>query len=207
MSALHNSIAAVILAAGESRRFGPENKLVAEVGGVPLVRRVAEAVARAGVAEIVVVTGHEREAVEAALDGLVLRFAYNSHWPDGMGTSIAAGVAALGGDAAGAFIVPGDMALISAALIETLMRAFEVDDAANIIVPVTVCGEQRNPVLWPRTYFSELARLEGAEGAKKLITKNSASCKQVTIDDESLFGDVDTRDELADARARLGDQR
>ena len=207
MSEPGNCIAAVILAAGESRRFGPENKLIAEVGGVPLVRRVAETVARGGISEIVVVTGHGREAVEAALGDLPVRIAYNSSWSRGMGSSIAVGIGALGEDAIGAFIVPGDMALISTALVERLVRSFEAEGAAKIIVPVTTRGEQRNPVLWPRKYFSDLARLEGAEGAKKLIAKHSAFCTQVTIEDESVFGDVDTRDELAAARARLGDQR
>jgi molybdenum cofactor cytidylyltransferase len=201
-------VAAVILAAGESRRFGPDNKLLAEVGGAPLVRRVVDAVQQCGISEIVVVTGHDRLAVEKALDDLPVHFQYNSNWERGMGTSIAAGVSALGVDVDGAFIVPGDMALLSPNLICKLIDVFEEDNGGLIAVPVTARWEQRNPVLWPRSYFSKLASLDGAEGAKKLLAEFGTSCRRLTISDELLFGDVDTPDDLAVARARIaGDQR
>jgi molybdenum cofactor cytidylyltransferase len=201
-------VAAVILAAGESRRFGPDNKLLAEVGGAPLVRRVVDAVQQGGISEIVVVTGHDRPAVEKALHDLPVQIRYNSNWERGMGTSIAAGISALGSDVDGAFIIPGDMALLSPNLICKLIDVFEEDNGGSIAVPVTTRREQRNPVLWPRKFFPELAALDGAEGAKKLLAEFSASCRELTISDDLLFGDVDTPDDLAVARARIaGDQR
>jgi molybdenum cofactor cytidylyltransferase len=175
---------------------------------MPLVRRVAGIMERSGVSEIVVVTGHDRAAVEAALNELPLVVAYNSNWERGMGTSIAAGIGALGADIVGAFIVPGDMALLSSNLIGKLVDAFEVGKGGSIVVPVTARREQRNPVLWPRTYFANLAALDGAEGAKNLLSKLAGSCQRVTISDELLFADVDTPEDLAVARARIaGDQR
>ena len=125
-----------------------------------------------------------------------------------MGTSIAAGISALGADVDGAFIIPGDMALLSPNLICKLIDVFEEDNGRSIAVPVTARREQRNPVLWPRNYFSKLASLDGAEGAKKLLAEFAGSCRRLTISDELLFGDVDTPDDLAVARARIaGDQR
>lgn len=200
-------MAAIILAAGESRRFGAENKLLAEAGGLPLVRRVVDAVMQGGVSEVVVVTGHDRSGVEAALEGMPLRFAYNADWPSGMGTSIAAGIGALGGGAAGAFVVPGDMALLSSNLIVKLLDAFEEHQGSSIVVPVTSRREQRNPVLWPRRHFSHLAALGGTEGAKKLLAEFAGSCRKVTISDDLLFSDVDTPDDLAIARARIADDQ
>ncbi len=201
-------VAAVVLAAGESRRFGPENKLLADVGGAPLVRRVVDAVKQGGISEIVVVTGHDAGAIEKALHDLPVQFQYNANWERGMGTSIAAGVAALGIDVDGSFVIPGDMALLSPNLIGKLFDVFEEVGGGSIVVPVTTRREQRNPVLWPRKYFSELAALDGAEGAKKLLAKLAASSRRMTISDELLFGDVDTPDDLAVARARIaGDQR
>ena len=107
-------VVAVLLAAGASTRFGTANKLVAEIDGRPLVRAVADAVLGAGVAEVVVVTGADAALIERALQGLPVRFVHNARWQDGMGSSIAAGVAALCDTADAAFIVPGDMPLLTA---------------------------------------------------------------------------------------------
>lgn len=71
-------IGAVLLAAGCSVRFGASNKLLAEIGGRPLVRSVAKAMTQGGiVSEIVVVTGYDQRLIERALDGLQLQFAHN----------------------------------------------------------------------------------------------------------------------------------
>jgi molybdenum cofactor cytidylyltransferase len=73
-------VAAVLLAAGASTRFGTENKLVAEINGRPLVRATADAVLGAGIAEVVVVTGSEPGLVERALDGLSIMRAGRMAW-------------------------------------------------------------------------------------------------------------------------------
>src|SRR5690606_14894479 len=101
-----NHPGAVLLAAGASRRFGDANKLLANVGGKPLIRLVAGAIVESGAADIVVVTGHDHEAVEAALSALPLRFVHNEDWPTGMGRSIARGVRALRPETPAAFVVP-----------------------------------------------------------------------------------------------------
>ena len=62
-------IGAIVLAAGASQRYGANNKLLASIGGEPLVRRVVHVLIESGIADIVVVTGHERTLIQAALDG------------------------------------------------------------------------------------------------------------------------------------------
>ncbi|MBT4095373.1 MAG: NTP transferase domain-containing protein, partial [Nitrospinaceae bacterium] len=69
-------ISAILLAAGLSSRLG-RNKLLASLGGKAAVRRVAEAALASKAAEVVVVTGHEREGVEAALAGLSVTLVHN----------------------------------------------------------------------------------------------------------------------------------
>ena len=196
------NVAAVLLAAGASARFGPENKLVARIGGRPLVRCVAEAVASSGVSEIVAVTGADAALIEGALDGLPVRFAHNATWQDGMGTSIAAGVSALGESADGAFIVPGDMPLLTTDLLQSLIAAFDRHGGGPIVYPATPDGEQRNPVLWPRRFFPKLRALSGPEGGKALLRTLAVETVAVPCD-PAAFADVDTPAELRQVAERL----
>jgi molybdenum cofactor cytidylyltransferase len=193
-------VAAVLLAAGASTRFGPGNKLVARIRARPLVRFVAETIAAGGVSEIVVVTGADAELIEGALEGIPVRFVHNARWQNGMGSSIAAGVSALSEEVQGVLIVPGDMPFVTGALLESLISAFERE--RGIIFPAKLTGEQRNPVLWPRRHFPLLTALRGQEGAKSLLKRYAGSCTAVTVADESVFADVDTVDDWAVARAR-----
>ena len=118
-------IGAVLLAAGSSVRFGADNKLLADIGGPPIIRSVAEAMTQGDiVSEVVVVTGYDHPLIERALDGLRLRFANNPNWPKGMGSSIAVGASALGPNLDGGFIMPGDLPLVPAALLKRLIDEF-----------------------------------------------------------------------------------
>jgi molybdenum cofactor cytidylyltransferase len=191
-------IGAVLLAAGCSVRFGASNKLLAEIGGRPLVRLVAEAMTQGGiVSEIVVVTGYDQRLIERALDGLQLQFAHNPDWAKGMGSSIAIGVSALGSNLDGAFIMPGDMPLAPATLLEQLIEEFVQTQGASIIFPMTASGAQRNPVLWPRRFLGLLTSLTGPEGGKRALKAWAECCKAVLVTDDSAFTDIDTAEDLA----------
>jgi molybdenum cofactor cytidylyltransferase len=192
-------IAAIVLAAGASRRFGEENKLLALVDGRPLVARVVNALSIGGVTDIIVVTGHDRINVEAALRGRPGRIVPNEAWQTGMGASIAAGAAALDAGATGAFVVPGDLALLSPQLVAALITAFEANKHDRIVYPATQVGEQRNPVLWPRRHFGALLSLPPEKGAKALLQLVASDCVAVVADDASL-SDVDTPADLEAAR-------
>jgi molybdenum cofactor cytidylyltransferase len=197
------AIGAIVLAAGTSQRFGADNKLLASIGGEPLVRRVVHVLIQSGIADIVVVTGHERTLIQAALEALPVGFAHNENWATGMASSIVAGVSALPAGVDGAFIVPGDMPFLTAAVIERLTEVFDEHGRASIVYPATSGGEQRNPVLWPRRFFGELAALAGPQGAKQLLATLAPECIAVAIDDHA-FADIDTEADLVAARARLG---
>lgn len=193
-------IAAVVLAAGASRRFGEANKLLAEVGGRTLIERVVAALAAADVDDILVVTGWDHEAVEVALRGQRVRFVHNERWDEGMGASIATGVDAVEATASGAFIVPADLPLLTPQTITSLIAAFRAADGNRIVFPTTAAGEQRNPVLWPRAHFGALLALPPEKGAKALLQLIAAHCLPVAVDD-ALLSDVDTSADLAALRA------
>ncbi len=190
-------LGAVLLAGGASRRFGADNKLLAEIDGVPIIARVAREALSGGVGELVVVTGAEHDGYVTALTGLPVRFVRNAGWNEGIGSSIAAGVRALSAPPQGAFIVPGDLPNLTASVFRRLGEAFAAGDGARVVVPVTAEGSQRNPVLWPRHLFPQLAALSGTKGGKSLLDTLSDQRVDVSFDDESLFADIDTLDDYA----------
>jgi molybdenum cofactor cytidylyltransferase len=190
-------LGAVLLAGGASRRFGAENKLLAEIDGTPIVARVARQILAGGVSEVVVVTGAEHDVYVGALAGLPLQLVQNAAWNDGIGSSIAAGVRALSETPHGAFIVPGDLPNLTAEVFRRLGAAFAEAGGLSVIVPVTAEGAQRNPVLWPRRLFPKLAALSGPKGGKSLLDTLGDQRVDVAFDDESLFADIDTPDDYA----------
>jgi len=192
------SLGAVLLAAGASSRFDRGNKLLADIEGRPMVRVVAETLLGAGcIEEVLVVTGHEAEAVARALDGLPVRFVFNGDWREGMGGSIARGVASLPATLDGAVIVPGDMPFLTAGLIETLAARFQERDGGCIVFPANAAGEQRNPVIWPRSRFALLEGLSGPEGGKRLLRELTHACSAVLVEDDTALRDVDVPDDVA----------
>jgi len=194
-------IAAIVLAAGQSRRMGAHNKLTSLVGDRPLVRWVAEAALASAAVETVVVLGNAADAVRQALDGLPLRFVENPDYRDGIAGSIAAGIAALGPEADGALICLADMPGLRSSHLDRLISAFNPVEGRAICVP-TVDTKQGNPVLWGRMFFQELQNLEGDRGAKALLAAHPEMLAEVPMGDDGVLVDLDTPQALAAYRAR-----
>ncbi len=193
-----SAAAAVILAAGEGRRMGGPNKLVAEIAGVSLIRRVTEAaLASRALRPVIVVTGHRRAAILTALDGLAIAEVYNPAHASGLSTSLKAGIAALPATADGALILLGDMPFVDSATIDRIIAAFEASGRLAIVAPVHA-GRRGNPVLWPRRFFSALMAIEGDKGARDLIAAHAAEVIEVTAG-EGVARDLDTPEALAAA--------
>lgn len=206
-------VGAVVLAAGRSQRMGG-NKLLAELGGVPLVAHAVEALRQTGVSPIVVVTGHEAERVrealggadheaERALGGADVTFTHNPDYAEGMSTSLRAGLASLGDSVDGALVCLGDMPLVGPTHLRALVDAFEAEGGAAICVPAFE-RKRGNPVLWPARHFAEMMSLSGDVGARSLLDKYAADLRQVAVDDAGVNVDVDTPEALAALRSRQG---
>ncbi|HZQ12519.1 MAG TPA: molybdopterin-binding/glycosyltransferase family 2 protein [Pseudolabrys sp.] len=196
-------VAAVVLAAGRSTRMGAINKLIAEIGGKPLVRIAAEQALASRASPVIVVTGHERERVEAALKGLAVRIVHNPDYADGLGTSLKAGIAAVPAEADGAIICLGDMPQVSHALIDKLIAAFDPERGALVVVP-SIQGRRGNPVVWSRRFFHDLMQIQGDIGARHLIGHYAEAVVEVPVTDEAALIDVDTPDALDALKADIG---
>jgi molybdenum cofactor cytidylyltransferase len=196
------NVAALVLAAGRSSRMGGPNKLLAEIGGRPLVRIVAEQALASQARPVIVVTGHQSERVEAALAGLPVDFVHNPRFADGLGTSLKTGVAALPAQADGVIVCLGDMPQVDSALIDRLIGALDPDKGALIVVP-TIDGQRGNPVVWSRRFFSDLMAVEGDVGARYLIGRFGEAVTEEPLAGSAALTDIDTPEALEAVKAEL----
>lgn len=187
-------VAALVLAAGKSSRMG-RNKILEDVGGKPMAAYAVEAARGAGCSEIIVVTGRECEAVEAALGGRDLRFVHNPAYEDGLSSSLKAGIAALSEAADAAVVLLGDMPKLRAAQVAALIAAFKPAEDSAICVP-SYRGKRGNPVLFARRYFPEIQTLSGDSGARALLSEHAAAVTEVPVDDDAILHDIDTPEDL-----------
>jgi molybdenum cofactor cytidylyltransferase len=197
-----HKVAAIVLAAGRSMRMGTINKLIAEIGGKPLVRIAAEQALASRAQPVIVVTGHERERVEAALAELPVRFVNNPDFADGLGTSLRAGIAAVPPDAEAAIVCLGDMPQVDTGLIDKLIAAFDPERGALVVVP-TFDGRRGNPVVWSRRFFRDLMSISGDIGARHLIGTYAEAVVEVPVAGEAALTDVDTPESFSAVKAEI----
>ena len=189
-------IAALVLAAGQSRRMGTLNKLLIEIDGAPMVRRVVEMLRKSAAGPIVVVTGHERERIAAALKDLKVKLVHNPDFAQGLSTSLKAGIAALPNDTHGALVCLGDMPRVTAAEVDRMIGAFNPVEGRGIVVP-TLNGKRGNPVLWSRQFFAEMSQVAGDVGARHLIGSYPEMVAEVEMAADGVLTDIDTPQALA----------
>jgi molybdenum cofactor cytidylyltransferase len=195
-------VAAIVLAAGRSTRMGAVNKMLAEIGGKPLVRIAAEQAVASHAHPVVVVTGHEREKVEAALNGLPVRLVHNRDFAEGLGTSLKTGIAAVPEEADAAIVCLGDMPQVDAALINRLIAAFDPEHGALVVVP-SIEGRRGNPVVWSRRFFHDLTAIQGDIGARYLIGGYAEAVVEVPVSGEAALTDVDTPESFSAVKAEI----
>jgi molybdenum cofactor cytidylyltransferase len=186
-------IAGVVLAAGISRRFGSQ-KLLASVGGAPLVRRTVQALLEAALGELVVVVGSDAEPVRAALDGVPVRIVTNPAYAGGMSTSLRVGIDALGVDVEAAVVALGDQPGIGAAIVDPIITRYFAD-RAPIVAPIYRGGVRGNPVLFDRSLFRELRAVTGDEGGRSVVAKDPSRVALVQLDME-MPRDIDLPEDL-----------
>ncbi|HTI03252.1 MAG TPA: nucleotidyltransferase family protein [Acidisoma sp.] len=189
------TIAALLLAAGSSRRMGAANKLL--LPGPDGRAMVLHSLDRllAVFPSVTIVLGHEAEAVRAALGARPVRILEATDHGDGLSASLRAGIAGLPVGATGVLIALGDMPCVSP---ETLRALLAAHRPAGVTAP-SFGGQMGNPILWDRHYFPAMRRLTGDRGAKSLVPPD---VHIIEVPDEGILMDVDTQESLRAWQAR-----
>jgi molybdenum cofactor cytidylyltransferase len=184
-------VSAILLAAGESRRMGTLNKLALPVGRVPLIRRTARTLLASGLQDVVVVLGHEAQAMRGLLEGLPLRLVENPRYREGQMSSVHCGLAALSDPCDGVMICLADQPLLTPADIDTLIEAFAHCAPGGILVP-TFEGRRGNPVVLDYAQRAAILAGERNLGCRHLIERLPERVTCWVMPDDHVVSDLDT---------------
>ncbi|MFC7396589.1 NTP transferase domain-containing protein [Chelatococcus sp. GCM10030263] len=194
------AIAAIVLAAGRSTRMGGPNKLLLPLAGKPVVAHAVEAGLASKATPVIVVTGHQADAVTEVLAGYDVRAVDNPDYATGLASSLKAGIRAVSDDADGALVVLGDMPAVTPDLLDRLIETFEARPDATAAVPVRK-GQRGNPVLLGRALFPAVLKLAADEGARRII--KGEGVVEIPVEDEAIAADVDTPEAFAEVAQRF----
>jgi molybdenum cofactor cytidylyltransferase len=192
-------VAAVVLAAGQARRFGAQ-KLVAPLGATTVIGAVVDAVRASGVDYVVGVTGPSGGAVRSAVAGTVT-WAENPDPARGMSSSVAAGIAVLPPNVGALLVVLGDQPTVSPGVVRRLIEAWRL--GGGPIVAPSYRGVRGNPVLFDRSMFAVLGALVGVGGARDLIASDPSRVALVEVSEAPPM-DVDTPSDYGELLRRKG---
>ena len=200
------ALAVLIPAAGEARRMQGRDKLLEEVAGEPVLRRLARAALKAGLGPVAVTLRAPDPGREAALAGLALTILAVADAGEGMAASLRAGadwVAGLcktGQGVAGLFICPADMPEIEAGDFTAMAAAFHPEGPP--LRAASADGQAGHPVLFPARLLPRLRSLRGDEGGRSILASNRPLL--VRLADRRALIDLDTPEAWAAWRAGSG---
>jgi CTP:molybdopterin cytidylyltransferase MocA len=186
-------IPAIVLAAGLSTRMGRLKPNLPLDANDTFLSRIVRTFLEAGIDDIVVVVGHEAQAVMRmfAASGLPARFAENPAYAEGQLSSVLAGLRVV--DRPGvtaALLTLVDVPLVSAGTVRSVVQRYR-ESAAPIVRPVSG-GRHGHPVLIDRSLFDAIRRADSTAGLKPIVRTHASPLGDVTVDDEGAFVDIDT---------------
>jgi molybdenum cofactor cytidylyltransferase len=183
------TVTAIVLAAGESRRMGTLKPLL-PYGSGTVIQAVVRALTGSPVSQVLVVLGHRAEAIEASLEGSGAEVVLNPRYPEGMLTSVQAGIAAAAPDTEWFVLALGDQPSLSSALVERLLEVAG-NGSAGIVVP-SFGGRRGHPLLIHCRFREEIAALPAETGLRELLRRHPDAVHHEVVEDEAVLADMDT---------------
>ncbi len=203
--AAREPLAGLVLAAGESRRMGPDvNKLVARVDGRPLVAHAVDALCGADLSPVVVVVGFEADRVGRALADRACELVEHAGWREGMGSSLAVGTRAVleRAQPPGLVVSLGDLPRVDVGVVRRVIEAFALRGEGDLICVPVARNRVGHPVVFGAAYYPDLCACSGDEGGRSIIARHEARVVRVECPPEALSRDLDTPLDLAAWRRR-----
>jgi molybdenum cofactor cytidylyltransferase len=186
-------IAAVVLAAGLSRRMG-RPKMVLAWGGRTVIAQVVSTLQEAGLERILVVTGGENQVIETALAGSLagpVDFVQNPSYQDGeMIHSIQVGLKALPTGVRAALITLGDQPQIQAEIVRAIIQSYQ--QGGHLLILPSFQKHRGHPWLIDRSLWAEVLALQSPQTLRDFLRAKSEQIHYLEVDSSSILQDLDT---------------
>jgi len=185
-------ISAIVLAAGQSKRMGGDNKLIKKYNKKYLINHIIGTLIKSKVNKIIVVLGFQKLKVrKITVKNKKINFVYNKNYKSGMASSIKTGLKRISKKSIGFLIVQADMPLISKKIVDTLCYAVR-NSNKEIVAPIYK-RKMGNPIGFKRSMTRILNKTSGDSGAKKIILGNKKKLGLIKVNSKSIFKDFNTK--------------
>ena len=185
-------ISAILLAAGQSKRMGGDNKLMKKYNKKYLINHIIGTLIKSKVNKIIVVLGFQKIKVrKITVKNKKINFVFNKNYKSGMASSIKTGLKRISKRSIGFLIVQADMPLISKKIINSLCYAIRKKNK-EIVAPIYK-RNMGNPIGFKRSMTRILNKTSGDSGAKKMIKRNKKNLSLIKVNSKSIFKDFNTQ--------------
>ena len=185
-------ISAIVLAAGQSKRMGGDNKLMKKYNKKYLINHIIGTLIKSKVNKIIVVLGFQKIKVrKITVKNKKINFVFNKNYKSGMASSIKTGLKRILKKNIGFLVVQADMPLISKKIINSLCYAIE-NNNKEIVVPIYKIN-MGNPIGFKSSMIKILNKTKGDSGAKKMIKRNKKKLSLIKVNSKSIFKDFNTQ--------------
>ncbi len=192
---MNTMLSLIVLAAGKSTRMRGRNKLLAQIHGKPMIRKVVETALNSKADEVIVVLGWEAEKLRAVLHDLPCHLIMNRDYEQGQSSSVKAGLRAIGNATRAIIVLPADIAKIDTSSINLVIDEYNQTEAPLIIAAYK--GNLGHPILLSKELFKEIEQIgEPTFGLKSIMKKHKSEMRLVETGRENVLRDVDTPEDL-----------